>query len=61
MASASNRVTLIAANVTLPDPAGVAVVPVGTTEELRVATLAAAEDADVVVMAAAPADFRPAR
>ena len=54
-------VTLIAANVTLPDPAGVAVVPVGTTEELRVATLAAAEDADIVVMAAAPADFRPAR
>ncbi|MEV0731719.1 bifunctional phosphopantothenoylcysteine decarboxylase/phosphopantothenate--cysteine ligase CoaBC [Polymorphospora sp. NPDC050346] len=54
------RVTLVAANVTLPDPAGVDVVRVGTTEELRRATLAAAEDADVVVMAAAPADFRPA-
>ncbi|MEV0394888.1 bifunctional phosphopantothenoylcysteine decarboxylase/phosphopantothenate--cysteine ligase CoaBC [Polymorphospora rubra] len=54
------RVTLVAANVTLPDPAGADVVRVGTTEELRRATLAAAADADVVVMAAAPADFRPA-
>ena len=53
-------VTLIAANVTLPDPAGVTVVRVGTTEELRKATLEAAGDADVVVMAAAPSDFRPA-
>ncbi len=32
----------------------------GTTGELREATLKAAVDADVVVMAAAPADFRPA-
>ncbi|HLL68428.1 MAG TPA: bifunctional phosphopantothenoylcysteine decarboxylase/phosphopantothenate--cysteine ligase CoaBC [Micromonosporaceae bacterium] len=55
------RVTLIAANVVLPEPAGVDLVPVGTTEELRVATLAAAKGADAVVMAAAPADFRPAR
>jgi phosphopantothenoylcysteine decarboxylase/phosphopantothenate--cysteine ligase len=53
------RVTLIAANVTLPDPAGVDVVRVGTTEELRKATLEAAAGADAVVMAAAPADFRP--
>jgi phosphopantothenoylcysteine decarboxylase/phosphopantothenate--cysteine ligase len=54
------RVTLIAANVTLADPAGVDLIRVGTTQELRDATLAAAKDADVVVMAAAPADFRPA-
>ena len=54
------RVTLIAANVTLPDPAGVEITRVGTTEELRVATVKAAADADIVVMAAAPADFRPA-
>ncbi|MEV1289363.1 bifunctional phosphopantothenoylcysteine decarboxylase/phosphopantothenate--cysteine ligase CoaBC [Micromonospora sp. NPDC049679] len=54
------RVTLVSANVTLADPAGVDLVRVGTTEELRVATLAAAATADVVVMAAAPADFRPA-
>ncbi|MFI7607342.1 bifunctional phosphopantothenoylcysteine decarboxylase/phosphopantothenate--cysteine ligase CoaBC [Micromonospora sp. NPDC049366] len=54
------RVTLVAANVSLPDPAGVDLVRVGTTEELREATLKAAVDADAVVMAAAPADFRPA-
>ncbi|RKN40239.1 bifunctional phosphopantothenoylcysteine decarboxylase/phosphopantothenate--cysteine ligase CoaBC [Micromonospora endolithica] len=54
------RVTLIAANVALRDPAGVDLVRVGTTAELREATLTAAEDADAVVMAAAPADFRPA-
>jgi len=53
------RVTLIAANVALPDPAGVDVVRVGTTAELREATLKSATEADVVVMAAAPADFRP--
>ena len=54
------RVTLIAANVTLADPAGVDTVRVGSTEELRKATLEAAASADAVVMAAAPADFRPA-
>jgi phosphopantothenoylcysteine decarboxylase/phosphopantothenate--cysteine ligase len=54
------EVVLIAANVALPDPAGVTVVRVGTTEELRKATVEAAAEADVVVMAAAPADFRPA-
>ncbi|MEU4218396.1 bifunctional phosphopantothenoylcysteine decarboxylase/phosphopantothenate--cysteine ligase CoaBC [Actinoplanes sp. NPDC026623] len=54
------RVTLIAANVTLSDPAGADVVRAGTTEELRKATVEAAAGADVVVMAAAPADFRPA-
>ncbi|WBB52279.1 bifunctional phosphopantothenoylcysteine decarboxylase/phosphopantothenate--cysteine ligase CoaBC [Verrucosispora sp. WMMD573] len=54
------RVTLIAANVTLSDPAGADLIRVGTTGELREATLKAAVDADVVVMAAAPADFRPA-
>jgi phosphopantothenoylcysteine decarboxylase/phosphopantothenate--cysteine ligase len=55
------RTVLISANVSLPDPAGACVVRVGTTEELRKATLEAAADADVVVMAAAPADFRPAQ
>ncbi|SNT65926.1 phosphopantothenoylcysteine decarboxylase / phosphopantothenate--cysteine ligase [Asanoa hainanensis] len=54
------RVTLVSANPTLPAPAGVDVVVVGTTEELRKATVEAAADADAVVMAAAPADFRPA-
>ena len=53
------RVTLVAANVTLADPAGVTVVKVETTSQLRDAVLTAASDADAVVMAAAPADFRP--
>ena len=53
-------VRLIAANVSLPDPTGVEVQRVVTTEELRQAVLAAARGADVVVMAAAPCDFRPA-
>ncbi|WP_242901949.1 bifunctional phosphopantothenoylcysteine decarboxylase/phosphopantothenate--cysteine ligase CoaBC [Actinomadura terrae] len=54
------RVTLVAANVALPDPAGARVVPVGSAAQLREAVLAAARDADAVVMAAAVADFRPA-
>jgi phosphopantothenoylcysteine decarboxylase/phosphopantothenate--cysteine ligase len=53
------EVTLVAANVALPDPAGVKVVRVETTEQLRDAVVSAAGSADVVVMAAAPADFRP--
>ncbi len=54
------RVTLIAANTALADPAGVDVVRVGTAVQLREAVLKEASDADVVVMAAAVADFRPA-
>ncbi|GAA4895758.1 phosphopantothenoylcysteine decarboxylase/phosphopantothenate--cysteine ligase [Stackebrandtia albiflava] len=54
------RVTLVSANVALPPPAGVDLVTVGTTAQLHEAVLAASETADVVVMAAAPADFRPA-
>lgn len=53
------EVTLVAANVALPDPAGVKVVRVESTAELRDAVLSAAAGADAVVMAAAPADFRP--
>ncbi|MEU8763902.1 bifunctional phosphopantothenoylcysteine decarboxylase/phosphopantothenate--cysteine ligase CoaBC [Streptomyces sp. NPDC048659] len=54
------RVTLVAANAALPDPAGVDVVHVGTAVQLREAVLKAVADADAVVMAAAVADFRPA-
>lgn len=54
------RVTVVAANVSLPRPAGVDVVDVVSTEELRQQVHRAAADADAVVMAAAPADFRPA-
>ncbi|MDX3642521.1 bifunctional phosphopantothenoylcysteine decarboxylase/phosphopantothenate--cysteine ligase CoaBC [Streptomyces sp. MB09-02B] len=53
------RVTLIEGNTGLPDPAGVDVVRIGTAVQLREAVLKAAPDADVVVMAAAVADFRP--
>ncbi|PSJ28646.1 bifunctional phosphopantothenoylcysteine decarboxylase/phosphopantothenate--cysteine ligase CoaBC [Streptosporangium nondiastaticum] len=53
------RVTLVAANSELADPAGADVIPVGTAVQLREAVLKAAEDADAVVMAAAVADFRP--
>ena len=54
------EVTLVAANVSLPDPAGAKVVRVETTAEMRDAVMAAAATADAVVMAAAPADYRPA-
>ena len=58
-ASRGAEVTLVAANVTLPDPAGVKVVKVETTAELAEQVQAACSAADAVVMAAAPADFRP--
>ncbi|MFJ4900045.1 MULTISPECIES: bifunctional phosphopantothenoylcysteine decarboxylase/phosphopantothenate--cysteine ligase CoaBC [unclassified Streptomyces] len=54
------RVTLVEANTGLPDPSGADIVRVGTATQLREAVLKAAADADVVVMAAAVADFRPA-
>jgi phosphopantothenoylcysteine decarboxylase / phosphopantothenate---cysteine ligase len=54
------EVTLISANVALPVPQGVSLVPVQTAVELGEAVAKAAQDADVVVMAAAVADYRPA-
>jgi phosphopantothenoylcysteine decarboxylase/phosphopantothenate--cysteine ligase len=53
-------VTLVAANVALPDPAGVKVVPVVSALDMHAAMLAAAPAADVIIMTAAVADFRPA-
>ena len=53
------EVTLVAANVSLADPAGVKVVKVETTAQLHERVLEACASADAVVMAAAPADFRP--
>ncbi len=52
-------VTLVSANVSLPDPAGAKVLRVETTAQMRDAVLGAAASADAVVMAAAPADYRP--
>ncbi|MEU5544329.1 bifunctional phosphopantothenoylcysteine decarboxylase/phosphopantothenate--cysteine ligase CoaBC [Streptomyces sioyaensis] len=54
------RVTLVAGNTELPDPAGVDVIRIGTARQLHEAVLKAAAEADAVVMAAAVADFRPA-
>jgi phosphopantothenoylcysteine decarboxylase / phosphopantothenate---cysteine ligase len=56
------EVTVIAANVTLPDPAGVKVTRVVSALQMQDAVTAAAAQgggADVVVMAAAVADYRP--
>jgi len=52
-------VTLVAANVELPDPAGVKIIRVVSARDMHAAMLAEAETADVVVMTAAVADFRP--
>jgi phosphopantothenoylcysteine decarboxylase/phosphopantothenate--cysteine ligase len=53
------EVTLLAANLAVAAPAGVEVVPVRTAEDLAREALARRE-ADVVLMAAAVADYRPA-
>jgi phosphopantothenoylcysteine decarboxylase / phosphopantothenate---cysteine ligase len=54
------EVTVVAANVSLPRAPGVEYLDVETASELERAVTAAAADADVVIMAAAVADFRPA-
>ena len=53
-------VTLIGANLEVHAPATVEVVHVGSTLELADAVTSAAVDADIVIMAAAVADYRPA-
>ena len=53
-------VTLVAANVSLPVGGRVRLLPVETAAELAAATREEFEAADVVLMAAAVADFRPA-
>ncbi|MFY9933978.1 MAG: bifunctional phosphopantothenoylcysteine decarboxylase/phosphopantothenate--cysteine ligase CoaBC [Streptosporangiaceae bacterium] len=53
------EVILVAANVSLPDPAGAKVVRVVSARDLQDAVSAAAAGADAVVMAAAVADYRP--
>lgn len=58
--AAGARVRLLAAHMEVPAPEGVELVQVETALELRKAALHAAADSDVVIMAAAVADFRPA-
>jgi phosphopantothenoylcysteine decarboxylase / phosphopantothenate---cysteine ligase len=53
-------VTLVAANVTLPRPDGIEGIDVETTAELEAAVRDHFASADVLIMAAAPSDFRPA-
>jgi phosphopantothenoylcysteine decarboxylase / phosphopantothenate---cysteine ligase len=55
------EVTLVAANVVLPAPPGVRMVDVETAAQLGAALEREFDSADVLVMAAAPADFRPKR
>ena len=52
-------VTVVAANVALPDPAGAKVTRVVSARDMQDAVTAAATGADAVVMAAAVADYRP--
>jgi phosphopantothenoylcysteine decarboxylase/phosphopantothenate--cysteine ligase len=62
-ARASSRgadVTLICANITVSPPAGVRALKVGTAAELQAACEAEFPNCDVLLMAAAVADFRPA-
>jgi phosphopantothenoylcysteine decarboxylase/phosphopantothenate--cysteine ligase len=63
LAAAAERrgadVTLVAANVALPAPPGVKRVDVETADQLKSALEKDFPGSDVLVMAAAPADFRP--
>jgi phosphopantothenoylcysteine decarboxylase/phosphopantothenate--cysteine ligase len=52
-------VTLIAANVTIPLPVGIETVTVESTRELDATVRERFPSVDVLIMAAAPADFRP--
>jgi phosphopantothenoylcysteine decarboxylase/phosphopantothenate--cysteine ligase len=54
------EVTLLAANLAVPAPAGVELVETPTAADLEREALVRAAEADVVVMAAAVADYRPA-
>jgi len=53
------EVTLISSAQYLHTPVGTELVPVTTAQEMQQAVLAAVADADVLLMAAAVADFRP--
>ena len=52
-------VTLVAANVELPDPLGAKVIRTVSARDMHAAMLAEAPHADAIVMTAAVADFRP--
>lgn len=54
------KVTLVTGPVNLPDPPGVEVRRVETTEQMDKAVEAEFDDTDYLIMAAAPADYKPA-
>jgi phosphopantothenoylcysteine decarboxylase / phosphopantothenate---cysteine ligase len=58
---AGAEVTLISGPTSLPTPTGIRRVDVESAEEMRAAVIEALPQADVLIMAAAVADFRPAR
>ena len=58
-ASRGARAILVSGPVSLPTPSGVERVNVETTAQMRDALLAVYDEADVVIKAAAPADYRP--
>ncbi|CAB4340636.1 unannotated protein [freshwater metagenome] len=53
------KVTLICANISVPLPAGVTVVSAVTGDDVHAAVMQASQAADVIVMAAAIADYKP--
>ena len=53
------KVTLITAPASIPKPAGVDVIKVGTAQEMRQAVENVTSQADALIMAAAVADYRP--
>ncbi len=53
-------VSLVSTVTTMPCPYGVALAPVETVAQMREAVLAACREADVLIMAAAVSDYRPA-
>jgi len=55
------RVTLLGANLAVPSPPGVELIETATASELESEVLSRGVEADVVIMAAAVADYRPAQ
>ena len=53
-------VQLISGHATVPPPTGIEICHVQTTQEMHEAVLQKFEETDIVIMAAAPADYRPA-
>lgn len=55
------EVILISAPVTLAEPIGVSLIPVKTANEMAEAVFSESSDADLLIMAAAVADYKPTR